>query len=229
LSLESPKLTNIDVSNNTALTSLSISSTLLTSLDVSNNTALTTLNCSTNQLTSLDVSNNIALTTLYCHNNQLTSLDVGNNTALTYLWCGNNQLSCIQVNQTQLNAIPTNWSKDADASYSIDCSNIQGRLDSGETPYQIYQSDNSLLESLYGKNYQGGLIFYLNTTNGSGMIAAPNDLSSDVKWGCIGTYISSTSNSNIGAGSSNTSSISSACDETSIAAEICDNVFKCFW
>ena len=87
------QLTAIDVSKNTALTSLWCGYPL-TSLDVSNNTALTTLFCSDTQLTSLDVSNNTALTTLICSGNQLTTLDVSNNTALTTLRCRGNQFNC---------------------------------------------------------------------------------------------------------------------------------------
>ena len=41
-----------------------------TNLDVSNNTALTDLECNNNQLTSLDVSQNTALTYLYCDGNK---------------------------------------------------------------------------------------------------------------------------------------------------------------
>jgi len=32
-----------------------------------------------------------------------------------------NALSCIQVNQTQLNAIPPAWHKDSNVSYSLNC------------------------------------------------------------------------------------------------------------
>ena len=60
------------------------------SLDVSYNTALTSLRCDDNQLASLDVSNTTALKTLTCGQNQLTALDVSNNTALTRLECKNN-------------------------------------------------------------------------------------------------------------------------------------------
>ena len=100
----SNKLTNLDFSNNTALTYLFCDFNQLTHLDVSNNTALTILSCSANQLTSLDVSNNTTLFQLNCGNNQLTSLDVSNNKALKLLACVDNQLTSLDVsNNTALN------------------------------------------------------------------------------------------------------------------------------
>ena len=88
------ELTSLDVSKNTALTFLMIYNNQLTSLDVSKNTALTELYCGTNQLTSLNVSKNTALTTLRCFSNQLTSLDLSKNTSLTDLICAFNEFDC---------------------------------------------------------------------------------------------------------------------------------------
>ena len=48
------------------------------SLDLSQNTAITTLNCNTNQLNILDLSQNTALFRLYCRDNQLTCLNIAN-------------------------------------------------------------------------------------------------------------------------------------------------------
>ena len=99
------QLTSLDVSNNSLLSYLVCSYNQLTSF-VSNNTALTTLDCSNNQLTSLDVSNNSWLSYLDCSNNQLTSLDVSNNTALTTLGCFYNQLTSLDVsNNTALTGL----------------------------------------------------------------------------------------------------------------------------
>jgi hypothetical protein len=100
---------------------------------------------------------------------------------------------------------------------------LQERLDYGETPYQIYLTNQSLLEDLYGLSYQGGLIFYLDVINGTGMVAAPTDQGT-AQWGCLGTYIANASNSNIGAGNQNTNLINTLCNETGIAAEICANL-----
>ena len=98
----SNQLTNLDVSNNLALTDLRLRDNQLTSIDVSKNTALTTLYCDVNQLTSLDVSKNTALTTLFS-GHQLTSLDISNNIALKLLSLGSNQLTSLDVsNNTAL-------------------------------------------------------------------------------------------------------------------------------
>ena len=146
------QLYNLDVSNNAALSSLYCNYNQITSLNVSNNTVLTSLDCSNNQLISLDVYNNTTLIELDCSNNQLTSLDVSNNTALNYLLCNNNnltnlnvqngnnanfqnyvgygacnasnnpQLTCIQVDNPAYSDTALGWLKDANASYSLNCS-----------------------------------------------------------------------------------------------------------
>ena len=93
------QLTSLDVSKNTALTSLGCSCNRLTSLDVSKCTALADLHCRDNQLTSLNVSKNTALTELSCWNNQLTSLNVSGCAALTWLCCSNNHLTSLDISK----------------------------------------------------------------------------------------------------------------------------------
>lgn len=114
------KLTNLDVSQNTALTTLDCDDNQLTSLDLTKNSALEFLNCNYNKLTSLklpkstvlanvgcnynqlanlDVSGNIALTNLYCGANNLTKLDVSKNIALKMLGCSSNQLTSLDVSK----------------------------------------------------------------------------------------------------------------------------------
>ncbi|MFC2086709.1 T9SS type A sorting domain-containing protein [Bacteroidota bacterium] len=97
LNCANSKLTKLDISNNTLLTSLNCRSNQLSSLDVSYNAKLNHIDCSYNQLSSLDVSNNTELKDLSCHHNNLDSLDVSNNTALELLWCERNQLSSLDV------------------------------------------------------------------------------------------------------------------------------------
>ena len=100
------QFTSLDVSRNTALTRLDVGGTQLTSLDVSNNTALTILIVSNAQLASLDVSRNTSLTELYIIGTQLTNLDVSRNTALTVLYILGTQLTSLDVsNNTALDGL----------------------------------------------------------------------------------------------------------------------------
>jgi hypothetical protein len=87
-------LTNLDVSNNTALTFLECNFCQLTSLDISKNVELSWLKCMGNSLTILDVSKNTALIGLNCSMNMgLKDLDVSNNIALTRLSFATNPLN----------------------------------------------------------------------------------------------------------------------------------------
>ena len=96
----------LDLSKNTALTSLDCSINQLSTLDVSKNTALTYLSCFSNQLLTLDISKNTALTYLSCYSNQLSALDVSKNTQLSSLNCSSNQLASLDVSKnTQLSSL----------------------------------------------------------------------------------------------------------------------------
>ena len=148
------QISNIDVSNNTALTYLTCRNNQLTSLDVSNNTALTHLDCKLNQLTSLDVSQNTALTNLLCHINQLTSLDVSNNTALITLSCDNNQLTSLDISQ---NTALWGLSCDNNQLTSLDISNntALSSLSCGFNQLtSLDVSQSTALHSLYCHNNQ---------------------------------------------------------------------------
>jgi len=48
-------------------------------------------------------------------------LDVSYNTSLSNLNCQTNPLTCVKVNQTQMDDIPTDWEKDPEDTYSLDC------------------------------------------------------------------------------------------------------------
>ena len=97
LNVASP-ITTLDVSKNTALTTLHCKYTKLTSLDTSLNTKLSTLTCEENtSLTSLNVSENTELKHLYCRRNALADLDLTNNTALEKLECGGNEFTTLDL------------------------------------------------------------------------------------------------------------------------------------
>ena len=106
------QLTNLDLSQNFALTYLSCYENLLTNLDVSSNTALTTLNCEDNLLTSLDVSQHPTLTSLFCSGNQLSSLNANGASALNAIYCVENELTSIDVNgATGLTILSCGWNE----------------------------------------------------------------------------------------------------------------------
>ncbi len=93
------QLTQLDVTQNTALKRLNCIGNQLQNLDVTHNTKLTNLDCASNQLQNLDVTHNTKLTDLNCTSNQLQNLDVSQNTKLTLLDCTLNQLTQLDVTQ----------------------------------------------------------------------------------------------------------------------------------
>ena len=90
-------LDSLDVSNNTALTTLQCNNTGITELDVSGNIALANLNFSRTGITAIDVSNNTALMSLYCSNTGITSIDIRNNTALSSFSCANTRITSLDL------------------------------------------------------------------------------------------------------------------------------------
>ena len=93
------EVTELDITQNTALTTLYAFTNLLSSLNVSKNTELTILNFSTNEISEIDISNNAALLDLACPNNLLTQLDVSNNIALTDLHFATNSVTELDVSK----------------------------------------------------------------------------------------------------------------------------------
>ncbi len=95
-------LTQLDISENKALTHLYCDNNNLTTLDTSNNPFLYVLFCQYNNMTNLDVRNNTELLVLWCSDNQLTTLDVSKNTALKDLGCDNNQLTSLDLSNNNV-------------------------------------------------------------------------------------------------------------------------------
>jgi len=100
---------------------------------------------------------------------------------------------------------------------------VQDSLDNGASPFGIYSNDHTLLDSLYGKTYQGGIIFYLDTINGDGLVSIEQDtITADDTWGCTGTNITGAEGIIIGTGTQNTTDISWGCFNS--AATTCKNL-----
>ncbi len=102
---------------------------------------------------------------------------------------------------------------------------VQQRLDNGEAPIDIYNS-NIPLDSIYGKSFQGGIIYYLDITWGNGLVAAPNDQSTGIIWDPNQPGGSGTAGTNvgIGAGNANTANIVAQIGAGTYAAETCLNL-----
>jgi hypothetical protein len=105
---------------------------------------------------------------------------------------------------------------------AFDPAKVQAILDGGKTPMELF-TGNIPLDSIYGKYYEGGFIFYLNTSEGTGLICASEDLSEEYAWGCVGSLMGANGVS-VGTGFQNTLTIVSGCNEIGSAARICNDL-----
>tara|TARA_B110001450_G_C17331153_1_gene363515 strand:- start:7 stop:573 length:567 start_codon:yes stop_codon:yes gene_type:complete len=74
-----------------------------------------------------------------------------------------------------------------------------------------------------GDEHQGGIVFYLDS-NGGGLIAADEDQSPGLEWGCYGTAVNGADGTAIGTGNQNTVEILDTCSSILVAADICANL-----
>lgn len=141
-------ISTVDVSNNTNLSLLDLGSNNISSIDISNNPLLktfrigdnpiNTINLSQNinlevfsawgtNINSLDLSNQPNLKALVAYSSQLTELDLrnGNNANLNSIFVDNNpNLGCISVDNLNIALNKSNWVKDANTIYSLNCSTL---------------------------------------------------------------------------------------------------------
>lgn len=106
---------------------------------------------------------------------------------------------------------------------------IQDLLDGGQTPTNLFYGGVAM-DSLYGKIYAGGFIFYLTPAAETGLVAAPpfwngiNDPDPTGPWGCAFVDIPGAQGTAIGTGALNTIDIEAGCGTSGIAADICANL-----
>lgn len=93
LNVNNNRLTSLDVSKNTRLTSLYCATNALGHLDVTGCPELVDLNCERNRLTELNLACNPKLVQLYCRHNSLTQLDVSRNLELVFIETFDNSLT----------------------------------------------------------------------------------------------------------------------------------------
>ena len=92
-------LSKIDLSKNTALTSLELAGNNLSKIDLSKNAALTYLNLGWNNISNIDLSKNTELIGLGLDKNNLSKIDLSKNTALTGLILSDNEVSNIDLSK----------------------------------------------------------------------------------------------------------------------------------
>ena len=93
LNVNNNRLTSLDVSKNTRLTSLYCATNALEHLDVTGCPEQVDLNCERNRLTELNLAGNPKLVQLYCRHNSLTQLDVSRNLELVFIETFDNSLT----------------------------------------------------------------------------------------------------------------------------------------
>jgi hypothetical protein len=98
----------------------------------------------------------------------------------------------------------------------------QDLLDGGATPMQLHDGGMPYNE-IIGNRYGGGLIFYLDTVTGSGLVCRTADIASQ-QWGCVGINVPGAQGTAIGTGLQNSLDIDAGCSTPNIAAEACLNL-----
>lgn len=105
----------------------------------------------------------------------------------------------------------------------VDTSQVQSLLDACISLKVLFDCGVPI-EQFYGKRNKGGLIFFFNPDDDSGLVAATEDQSNDAEWGCHGIEIDGADADWIGARAKNSEDILMGCEEVGSAAMICNNL-----
>jgi hypothetical protein len=106
----------------------------------------------------------------------------------------------------------------------------QQLLDDGKRPLELYNGGVPL-DSLYGKNFQGGIIFFVNIEpdsfpffSGEGLVTTPIDYGDFTPWGCYNEETGATG-SEVGQGVTNTQTIiDKMCNSAPSSIQLCYNL-----
>lgn len=101
-------------------------------------------------------------------------------------------------------------------------SNIQDSLDLGITPCQL-TALGLPVDSLYGKTWAGGLIFYFDAFLCEGLVAAPTEQSVNAPWGCNGSQVAAFCSSGI---NHQFVFCQSPCSDPGSASEVCTGLIN---
>ena len=88
---------------------------------------------------------------------------------------------------------------------------------------EVILDDETILNQCLkiGDMHEGGIIFYIDSSNEHGLIAAPMDQSEGAPWGCEEATERIAFKRDIGFGNENTNAILAGCTNENIAARIC--------
>lgn len=118
------EIKTLDVSRNPLLKFVFAENNAIVTLIVTNLADLEKLEVSNNELSQLNLMDNSALQLLGLKNNSLTSLDIAaipNSIQLNTFSIENNPLTCIVVNSEILNTVSSQWTKDAEDAFALEC------------------------------------------------------------------------------------------------------------
>ncbi len=151
------KLQNLNLSENTKITSLDFSGNNLSTIDLTANTELKILNCGSNSFETLDLSHQKNLYDLYCMEApNLSSINIGKNDSLVMIWVTSSLINKLDVSG---------------------CSNLRALEFSGNKLKSLDVSKNPLLQYLSFKNNEIDTIDLSNNTYLSNFECGGNKLS----------------------------------------------------
>lgn len=182
LNVDGHKITQIDVSKNTALKKLSVQETKLTGLDLSNNIHLENLNAYNTEIVNLDLTNNVALVEIVMHEAYLETINLSKCSLLEKALFDGSNLKTIDVSSniklTHL-SVMDNPVSDLDVSKNA----LLTYLNIGYTPLtSLNLSNNTALTNLKANN---GSLTNLNLKNGANVAITSFDITNNPNLTCV--------------------------------------------